>query len=213
MKTYIRLKMSHRQPLPAIFRDDDIRYPESLVEHFLEEYTHAGDVILDPFAGFGTTLLVAERMGRNPFGVEIDQDKVDYVRSMLSNPENIIHGDSLFLADIELPPIDFSMTSPPYMTKDDHSENPLTGNKTRGYQTYLRDIRSIYGQLREHMKPSGTVVVEVSNLKVENRVTPLAWDIGREISRLYRFEGEVIACWDKYGYGYDHSYCLVFTVK
>lgn len=213
MKTYIRLKMSHRQPLPAIFRDDDIRYPESLVEHFLEEYTHAGDVILDPFAGFGTTLLVAERMGRNPFGVEINQDKVDYVRSILSNPENIIHGDSLFLADIDLPPIDFSMTSPPYMTKDDHSENPLTGNKTRGYQTYLRDIRSIYGQLREHMKPSGTVVVEVSNLKVENQVTPLAWDIGREISRVYRFEGEVIACWDKYGYGYDHSYCLVFTVK
>ena len=212
MKTTIRLKMSHRQPLPAVFRDDDIRYPESLVEHFLEEYTHAGDVILDPFAGFGTTLLVAERMGRNPIGVEIDRDKVDYVRSKLSHPENIIHGNSLFLADIDLPRIDFSMTSPPYMTRDD-PENPLTGNKTGGYQSYLGDIRSIYGQLREHMKPSGTVVVEVSNLKVGNRVTPLAWDIGREISRVLHFEGEVIACWDKYGYGYDHSYCLVFTVK
>jgi len=215
MKTYIHLKMSHQYPLPAVFQDDEVRYPETLVEHFLEEYTHAGDVILDPFAGFGTTLLVAERMGRIPFGVEIDKDRVNFVRSKLSNSENIIHGDSRSLANIDLPAIDFSMTSPPYMTKDNHPENPFTGYKTKGkgYKAYLRDIRSIYGQLRKHMKPTGTVVLEVSNLKVENQVTTLAWDIGQEISQVLHFDGEIIVCWDEYGYGYDHSYCLVFSVQ
>ncbi len=215
MKTYIYLKMSKQYPLPAVFQDDDVRYPESLVEHFLEEYTHAGDVILDPFAGYGTTLLVAERMGRIPFGVEIDQDRVDFVRSKLSNSEHIIHGDSRLLANIDLPAIDFSITSPPYMTKDNHPENPLAGYKTKGkgYKAYLRDIRSIYKQLRKRMKPTGRVVLEVSNLKGENQVTTLAWDIGQELSQVLRFDGEVIVCWDKYGYGYDHSYCLVFSVQ
>ena len=215
MKTYINLNLSNQYPLPAIFQDDDVRYPESLVEHFLEEYTRAGDVILDPFAGFGTTLLVAERMGRVPFGVEIDQDKVNFVRSKLNNSENIIHGDSRLLANIDLPAIDFSITSPPYMTKDNHPQDPFTSYKAngKGYKAYLRDIRSIYKQLRKHMKPTGTVVLEVSNLKVENQVTTLAWDIGQEISQVFHFNGEVIVCWDKYGYGYDHSYCLVFSAQ
>ena len=207
--------MSNQYPLPVIFQDDDVRYPESLVEYFLEEFTHAGDVILDPFAGFGTTLLVGERMGRVPFGVEIDQDKVNFVRSKLSNSENIIHGDSRLLENIDIPAIDFSITSPPYMTESNHPMDPFTGYqvKSKGYKTYLRDIRNIYKQLRKHMKPTGMVVVEVSNLKVENQVTTLAWDIGKEISQVLQFHGEVIVCWDKYGYGYDHSYCLVFSAQ
>ncbi len=101
--------MSHQYALPDAFQEDDVRYPESLVEYFLREYTHEGDTILDPFAGFGTTLIVAERMGRIPFGVEIDLDKVNFVRSKLVRPESIIHGDSRLLENIDLPAIDFSI--------------------------------------------------------------------------------------------------------
>jgi DNA modification methylase len=215
MKTYIHLEMLNQFPLPDVFQNDDVRYPESLVEYFLNEYTHAGDVILDPFAGYGTTLLVAERMGRVPFGVEIDQDRVNFVKSKLSNSQSIIHGDSRLIANINLPEVDFSITSPPYMTKENHPENPFTDYKTtgKGYKAYLHDIRNIYKQLRIHMKPTAKVVLEVSNLKTENQVTTLAWDIGQEISQILRFDGEVIVCWDKYGFGYDHSYCLVYSVQ
>jgi len=214
VKTHIHLPKTSRPPLPAAFRDDDVRYPESLVEYFLREYTHTGDTILDPFAGFGTTLIVAERMGRLSFGVEINKEKVDFVRSKLVRSESIMQGDSRLLADINLPAIDFSMTSPPYMTRDD-PDDPFTDYRARGqgYKAYLRDIRGIYEQLREHMKPSGTVVIEVANLKKEEQVTTLAWDIGQAISQVLHFDGEVIACWDEYGYGYDHSYCLVFSVR
>ena len=180
----------------------------------MQEYTHVGDTILDPFAGFGTTLIVAERMGRKPFGVEINRDKVNYMRRRLARPESIIQGDSRLLANIDVPSIDFSMTSPPYMTKDD-PDDPFTDYQARGqgYKAYLRDIRSIYEQLRKHMKPSGTVILEVANLNRDGQITTLAWDIGQAISQVLHFDGEVIACWDKYGYGYDHSYCLVFSVR
>ena len=63
------------------------------------------------------------------------------------------------------------------------------------------------------MKPTGKVVLEVANLKPEKKVTTLAWDVGQELSKVLRFEGEVIVCWDQCGYGYDHSYCLVFSVE
>jgi len=50
-------------------------------------------------------------------------------------------------------------------------------------------------------------------------VTPLAWDIAKEVSKIFHFEGEIVVGWKtkgvskgkgNYGYGYDHSYCLVF---
>jgi tRNA G10 N-methylase Trm11 len=213
MKTHIHLEMSHPQALPVAFQDDDVRYPESLVEYFLQEFTQAGDTVLDPFAGYGTTLFVAERMGRIPFGIELNAEKVCYVRSRLARPKNLIQGDSRSLAAIDLPAIDFSMTSPPYMNKDD-LEDPFTDYQiqSQGYSTYLRDIRSIYEQLRTHMKPRGTVILEIANLKNGGQVTTLAWDVAQEISKVLHFEGEVVVCWDKYGYGYDHSYCLVYSV-
>ncbi len=214
MKTYLHLELTHRAPLPAIFQNDDVRYPESLLEHFLQEYTRPGDVVLDPFAGYGTTLFVAERMGRIPLGVELNKAKVDYVRSRLSRPEAILHGDSRSLKELDLPEIDFSMTSPPYMNKDD-PENPFSDYQAEdyAYSSYLRDIRSIYEQLGTRMKPQARVVLEVANLKRGGQVTTLAWDIGRVISEVLHFQGEIVVCWDKYGYGYDHSYCLVFSVE
>src|SRR5512139_2734566 len=106
MKTYIHLTMSHNYRLPNVFQDDDVRYPESLVELFLEQYTQEGNVVFDPFAGFGTTLFVAERMGRVPYGVEIDPDRINFVRSKLAHAENLIHGDSRVVANMDLPEID-----------------------------------------------------------------------------------------------------------
>ena len=62
-------------------------------------------------------------------------------------------------------------------------------------------------------------MIEVSNLKGKE-VTTLAWDIAGEISKVLHFEGEVIVGWKGenmgegiYGYGYDHSYCLIYKNK
>ena len=94
MKSYLSLEFTFPEELPAAFITDDVRYPESLVEHFLKEYTQAGDSVLDPFAGYGTTLIVAERLGRVPFGVELIEEKVNFARSKLARPERLIQGDA-----------------------------------------------------------------------------------------------------------------------
>jgi DNA modification methylase len=212
VKTYLSLINTQHEILPSEFQDDDVRYPASLVEHFLLEYTHVGDKVFDPFSGYGTTLTTAEAMGRVAYGVELNESKFKYARARLQRPERLIHGDSRLLANYNLPQFDFSMTSPPYTSKDD-ALDPLTDYTVegKGYAAYLRELRLIYGQLRTFMKPAGIVVIEVANIKRNGRVTSLAWDIAGEISHIFHFEGEVVVCWDQYGYGYDHSYCLVFS--
>jgi DNA modification methylase len=211
MRTTLRLKKQQHRKLPAEFQHQDLRYTEELVATFLRQYTRPGDSVLDPFAGYGTTLIVAEAMGRVPYGIEFDSRRASYVRSLLQQPANLIHGDTRALSSYQLPPIDFSITSPPYMAAHD-AEDPLA-NYTQagaGYAAYLRQLEEIYASLRQLLAPGAHVVLEVSNLKDERGITTLAWDVARAVSNVLRFEGEVVVGWDRPEYGYDHSYCLVF---
>jgi tRNA G10 N-methylase Trm11 len=213
-RSYIELKNEHKSVLPPEFQHDDVRFSESLVEHFLREFTQEEDIVFDPFAGFGTTLLVAEAMGRIPFGLELDERRYDYIRSKLKHPQNLFHGDARQLTRYHIPAFDLSLTSPPFMNRHD-TEDALAAYSLpgKGYRAYLKDIRSIYQQVGRMMKPEAHCVIEVSNLKQAGGVTPLAWDIATEVSQVLRFEGEVVVCWDKYGYGYEHSYCLIFRKR
>lgn len=48
--------------------------PLRLMEALIELATQEGQVVLDPFAGSGTTLLAAKRLDRNYIGVEVDPE-------------------------------------------------------------------------------------------------------------------------------------------
>jgi tRNA G10 N-methylase Trm11 len=212
MRTFLQLANTNGRVLPSRFRDDDVRYADSLVAHFIEEWTSPGDVVFDPFAGFGTTLLVAESLGRVPVGLEYDPDRVAYIAGELQDPQAIKRGDARQLSHYNLPPFDLCITSPPYMQKGD-PEDPLAAytEQGNGYAAYLDGLRDIYFQVARLMKPAAHVIIEAANLKGDAGVTTLAWDIARSVSEVLRFEGEIVVGWDRYGSGYDHSYCLVFT--
>jgi DNA modification methylase len=61
--------------------------PEGLAEFFVKACSPAGGVVLDPFAGSGTTPVVARRLGRRAGGLEIHRGFVDVARSRLRADE------------------------------------------------------------------------------------------------------------------------------
>jgi hypothetical protein len=212
VQTWLQLPRGNKIELPSRFRHEDVRASENMLEFWINELTEPGQVVFDPFAGFGTTLLAAEELGRIGYGIEYSKPKADYVYGLLAHPEHLIHGDSRNLHEYEVPPIDLCLTSPPYTTASD-TENPFVDYRQKGfdYPSYFEEMGRIFSQVEQKMKPSGRLVIEASNLKKGAQVTTLAWDIAREVSKVFHFEGETIICWDKYGYGYNHSYCLVFS--
>ena len=48
--------------------------PVKLLERLIEIFTDAGDVVIDPCAGSGSTLVAAENLGRKAYGFEIKKD-------------------------------------------------------------------------------------------------------------------------------------------
>jgi DNA modification methylase len=59
-------------PKPAANREHPTAKPVALVAHCLRNSTRPGDLVYEPFAGSGTTLIAAEQLGRRSFAMEID---------------------------------------------------------------------------------------------------------------------------------------------
>ncbi len=49
-------------------------FPEQLPSWFIKLFTQPGDIVLDPFAGSGTTLVAARKLHRKSIGIEINLD-------------------------------------------------------------------------------------------------------------------------------------------
>ena len=61
---------------PAIF-------PESLVHDHIQSWSNENDIVLDPFAGSGTTLKVAAQMNRQFIGIELNPNYLDIIENRL----------------------------------------------------------------------------------------------------------------------------------
>jgi len=59
-------------------------FPNELPEWFIKLFTKEGDIVLDPFMGSGTTVVVANKMGRVGIGIEILEEYYKIVSSQLN---------------------------------------------------------------------------------------------------------------------------------
>ena len=62
-------------------------FPDALPEWFMKLFTKESDIVLDPFAGSGTTLRVAQKMCRNSIGIEIVPEYVELIKSQIKQEQ------------------------------------------------------------------------------------------------------------------------------
>ena len=60
-------------------------FPEELPAWFIKLFTEARDVVLDPFAGSGTSAVAAKKLGRNYIGIDIMREYCDLSENNLKN--------------------------------------------------------------------------------------------------------------------------------
>lgn len=71
-------------------RNHSAAFPESLPTWFIKLFSEAGDTVLDPFSGSGTTCVVAKQLDRNYVGIELNEDywkvSIDRIKGLKSSP-------------------------------------------------------------------------------------------------------------------------------
>ena len=64
--------------------------PVGLMSYLVDAVTPRGGLVLDPFAGSGTTLLASEQMGRDSIGIEISEEYCETIKRRMANMQMTI---------------------------------------------------------------------------------------------------------------------------
>jgi DNA modification methylase len=119
------------------------KFSESLAQEFIEFFTKKGEVVLDPMAGTGSTLIGALRAGRNSYGLELNPKYAKIAKGLVKAEQaalgkpysdltaEIVHGDAARAARYKFPAINYVLTSPPYWDML-HAKGAETQKKRRG---------------------------------------------------------------------------------
>jgi DNA modification methylase len=68
-------------PRPQASRDHPTAKPVELIARCLTNSSEAGEAVLDPFAGSGSTIIACEELGRSAFVCELDPAYCDVTRT------------------------------------------------------------------------------------------------------------------------------------
>jgi DNA modification methylase len=106
------------------------KFPETLAMEFITFFTKPNQVVFDPMAGTGSTLVAALRTGRHSFGIELNPPYADIARQVIAEEKQglgsaavdlaceLITGDAASTTEIasthNIPLVDYLFTSPPY---------------------------------------------------------------------------------------------------
>jgi len=139
------------------------KFPEELVEKYINFFTKKNAYVLDPFLGVGSTLIACENTQRNGIGIELSKEFAEIARSELKKikpkkNQKVIVGDSSNIdkifkrKNINIPKkVDFIITSPPYWNmlgesrgnvKSTHKKREEKGLKTT-YSENTKDLGNL----------------------------------------------------------------------
>lgn len=199
--------------------DEDVHMVSANVAHVIERCSQPGDLVFDPFAGFGTTIEQAVVHGRRALGIELLPERVDYLRGRVPQAQ-IIEGDArellriIHAATSRSPEalVDLIVTAPPFMTFENHEADPLTAyEKNDGdYSRYLAELGLVAAQCAQLVKPGGYVVWNLADIFHMGSTTHLIRDCASVLSQHLVPAGITEISWDTYPHDLVADALLVF---
>jgi DNA modification methylase len=202
-KNHAEAEIERLHPAPFSFTD---------VSRLVNFFTKQGHVVLDPFAGVGSTLKACAVTGRKGIGIELNPYYVDLTTKRLekevapslfpNEEQKVLLGDSREVLD-RLPDesVDFVVTSPPYwciLHKEDHkakqersekqldtkySDDPRDLGNIKSYEEFLVELTSILTKCARVLKKNKYMAVIVSDFRDKKRFHMFHADIAQRLEQ------------------------------
>jgi DNA modification methylase len=141
------------------------KFPETLAMEFITFFTKPNQVVLDPMAGTGSTLVAALRKGRHSYGIELNPAYAEIARQVIDEERKtlgqaaeglqsmVVTGDAVNLVKIfaehRMPVVDYVLTSPPYWNMlhargaETQKERRVSGELDMVYSSDPNDLGNI----------------------------------------------------------------------
>lgn len=192
-----------------------------LARRITNDYSHDGDLVVDPMCGIGTTLVEAALAGRRAIGVELEPRWSALAQANLAHAGadtktvDVRQGDArqltAILADVA-GTVDLVVVSPPYgcdvSALDTHARTgrELSRANIRNYsptranighargERYRTEMTAVYAGCHDILRPGGRLVTVTKNTRRTGQLLDLAaltTTLARHVG--FRYDGHVIA--------------------
>ncbi|MBO5316126.1 MAG: methyltransferase domain-containing protein [Clostridia bacterium] len=146
-------------------------------------YSQEGDLVLDQFAGGGTTLVEAKLLNRNIIGVDVNdvalercREKVDFEYGGAKGEVHIHKGDARNLDFIPSDSIDLICTHPPYADIIRYSDDIENDLSHLNMKAFLPEIHKVAEEAYRVLKNDKYCVVLMGDIRKKGMVQPLAFE-------------------------------------
>jgi DNA modification methylase len=194
-------------------------FPTALTDRLLEIFGPAArGLVLDPFAGSGSTLCSAWRQGRPSVGFELSARFIDLIRQRLAALgaaandayyPRLIQDDSRRLAEyLPAESVGLCVTSPPYWdilnqrrtadgkTIRNYGRDSRDLGRIAAYGEFLRALREVFAAVHHVLIPGAYCVVVVMDVRKKADFYPLHMDVTVTL-RETGFVLDDIIIWDR----------------
>lgn len=150
-------------------------------------YTKKGDWILDPFMGSGTSLIEAQRMGRNSIGIDLLPDVVNEasIRIESEKREDIkvkfFAGDSRdfeidkVLKEVGIKKVHFVIFHPPYWDIIKFSNDTKDLSNTKSLEEFLASFGKVIDNSTQYLEKSRYCACVIGDKYANSQVVPLGF--------------------------------------
>lgn len=159
----------------------------------METYSKAGDSVLDPFMGGGTTLLEAWSLGRHATGYDVSEIALEMTRSRLHELEVKAESDSLHglpnvrieakrgdarqLTEMKTESIDLICTHPPYADALKYSHDQAADlSLIRDPVSFMDELAVAGARFFAILKPGGYCALLIGDVRREGVLFPLGFE-------------------------------------
>jgi len=140
--------------------------PSFVIWNVLQRFTSAGEVVLDPFCGSGTTLDVCRDLGRNGVGFDLCPQRGD-IRS----------ADARSLP-LKAKSVDLVFMDPPYADNLSYSDDPRCIGKLKADGRYQRAMRLVLQECARVLREERMLAIYVCDVfKKDRGFYPLGFEL------------------------------------
>lgn len=171
---------------PAVF-------PAEIPHRLIKLFSFVGETVLDPFAGIGTTSVVAANLDRRAVSVELNPDYAQLIRDAAPSTMSDVHEtDSRDLGFIGSESIDLVVTSPPYWNKADYGEDASNLGNIGSYTLFFEEMRPVFSEIYRVLRPGRKVCVVTANVNQHTDHGLLTFPLATDFTVLLRDLGFVL---------------------
>lgn len=145
-------------------------------------YSKEKDLILDQFAGGGTTLVEAKLLNRNIIGIDVNdvalnrcKEKIDFLHEGADGKVFLRKGDARNLDFIPDDSIDLICTHPPYANIIEYSENIEEDLSHLKINKFLEEMKKVASESYRVLKKDKFCVVLMGDTRKNGHMIPLSF--------------------------------------